>query len=90
VLEGENSQNLRVLGTAHKDGEFQMVVEGRPERIHELFLYTPWRPKVTGSTNILRTADGRTALELTAPPGTAGRLDKAGYARWTVRIAFDK
>jgi hypothetical protein len=90
VLEGESSQNLRVLGTAYKDGEFQMVVEGRPGRIHELFLYTPWRPKVTGSTKILRTADGRTALELTAPPGAAGRLDKAGYARWTVRIAFDK
>ena len=85
ILEGDSSRNLRVLKTSYQNGEFQMLVEGRPELKYEIRLLTPWRV----SWQLRRGCWSRWRLETSCGSRTcrsSEHPDKAGYVRWTVDV----
>jgi Glycosyl-hydrolase family 116, catalytic region len=87
ILEGDSSKNLRVLKTAYQNGQFEMLVEGRPELKYEIRLLTPWLVSAGSSAeDIGADGDWRT-LRVSAPAGQE-HPDKAGYVRWTVAVAL--
>jgi hypothetical protein len=84
LQEGDTSRNLHVLKTSYHAGQFQMLVEGRPDVKYEIRLWTPWRVEsATSAETIVREGDW-SVLEVAAPSDAAQHRDRAGYVRWTV------
>ena len=84
LLEGDPSRNLHVLKTSYQKGQFQMLVEGRPELKYVVRLWTPWRiAEATSAEAIPQDGDWK-ILQLSPPPGAKEHRDKAGYVRWIV------
>lgn len=89
LLEGDASKNLRVLNCSYHDGRFEMTVEGRAETTYQIRLYTPWKPTHTEGCKPVSTRDNVTLVAASAPEEARAHLDKAGYARWIIRIGLD-
>jgi hypothetical protein len=87
ILEGDSSRNLRVLKTAYQNGQFQMLVEGRPELKYDIRLLTPWLVSAGGSAEDIGTDGDWRPLRVSAP-ATQEHPDKAGYVRWTVAVGL--
>ena len=89
ILEGDQSSNLRVLRTTYTEPIMEMLVEGRPDRLYEVRLFTPWRVK---GNDIARrkSRDAPEAIQIGAPEAVRAQTDKAGYVRWTTRVEFLK
>jgi hypothetical protein len=87
LLEGDSSRNLRVLKTAYQNGQFQMLVEGRPELKYDIRLLTPWLVSADSSAEAVGTEGGWRILRVSAP-ATQQHPDKAGYVRWTVAVTL--
>jgi hypothetical protein len=88
ILEGDSSRNLHVLRTSYQNGQFTMLVEGRPEVKYEIRLLTPWLVSAaTSADDIVADGDWRT-LRVAAPTAAKEHSDKAGYVRWTVAVAM--
>jgi hypothetical protein len=87
ILEGDSSRNLRVLKTAYQNGQFQMLVEGRPELRYDIRLLTPWLVSAASSAADIGTDGDWRILRVSAPTGKE-HSDKAGYVRWTVVVAL--
>jgi hypothetical protein len=84
ILEGDPSRNLHVLKSQYQNGEFQLLVEGRPDLEYEIRLWTPWRvAAATSAKSITRSGEWST-LRLAAPADVTGHTDKGGYVRWTI------
>jgi len=87
LLEGDVSKNLHVLKSFYQNGQFQMVLEGRPDLEYEVRFWTPWRVmSATSAKSITRDGEWST-LRVVAPEPLAGHHDKAGYVRWTIAAA---
>jgi hypothetical protein len=86
VLEGDTSHNLRVLRTTYKDGNLDIEVQGRPELTYEMRLHTRWQVVPPADARISSAGEGVSVLRIQAPEPARLRLDRAGYAQWTVQI----
>jgi hypothetical protein len=84
LLEGDISRNLHVLRSSFRNGQFQMVVEGRPDLLYEVRLWTPFQ--ITGATSAKSvTREGEwISLQLAAPKNASKASGRSGYVRWTV------
>ncbi len=87
LLEGDTSQNLRVLHTAYSNGQLEMTVEGRPERTYRLRAYTTWKLSAIEGAKVSEASGRFKVLELAAPAADRANLDKAGYVRWKVQVS---
>ncbi len=87
ILEGDSSRNLRVLRTSYQNGQFQMLVEGRPELKYDIRLLTPWLVSAGSSVEDVGTDGDWRILRASAPAGQQ-HPDKAGYVRWTVVVVL--
>jgi glycogen debranching enzyme len=84
ILEGDRSRNLHVLKSAYHNGQFEMVVEGRPDLEYEIRLWTPLRiTAATSARNITREGEW-TILRVAAPSDAEKHSEKTGYVQWTV------
>jgi hypothetical protein len=86
ILEGDSSRNLRVLKTSYQSGQFQLLVEGRPELKYEIRLWTPWQVSAASSADDVVAEGDWKILRVAAPTGAKEHPDKAGYVRWTVAV----
>jgi hypothetical protein len=86
LLEGDTSRNLHVLKTSYQKGQFQMLVEGRPELKYEVRLWTPWRIAEAMSAEAIQQNGDWRILQVSPPPRASEHRDKAGYVRWTVTV----
>lgn len=88
ILEGDSSRNLRVLRTAYQNGQFQMLVEGRPDFKYDIRVLTPWLVSAVSAVEDIGT-DGDWRIMHVAPPAAAREHpDRAGYVQWTVSVAL--
>ena len=87
-LEGDQSRNLHVLKTSYHNGQFQMIVEGRPDLKYEIRLWTPWQVAGATSAEDIRQAGNWKTLRVAAPANVREHLDKVGYVKWTVVAAL--
>jgi hypothetical protein len=84
ILEGDSSRNLHVLESSYQNGQFQLLVEGRPDLEYEVRLWTPWRIATAKSSQSI-TNDGEwRILRISAPPDASEQRDKAGFVRWKI------
>jgi len=88
ILEGDSSRNLHVLSTSYQSGQFQMLVEGRPELKYEIRLLTPWLVSAASSAEDVVVEGDWKILRVAAPAAVKEHPDKAGYVRWTVGVAL--
>src|SRR5262249_14798816 len=89
VLEGDPSKNLHVLKSSYDKGELQLLVEGRPELRYEIRLLTPWTITAREGVAVAGDRAGWKTLPAIVPADVKDHVDKAGYARWTVRVGLN-
>ena len=89
LLEGDFSRNLRVLRTSYTDRQIEMTVEGRPGQDYKVRAYTPLRLAATEGVKSIEDRGDYKSIEM-ASPNDSRLLDKAGYARWEVRVKAEQ
>jgi hypothetical protein len=87
ILEGDSSRNLHVLRTSYQSGQFQMLVEGRPELKYEIRMLTPWLVSTAGSGEDVVVEGDWKVLQVAAPAAAKENPDRAGYVRWTIAVS---
>jgi Mannosylglycerate hydrolase MGH1-like glycoside hydrolase domain len=88
LLEGDTSRNLHVLKSSYQNGQFQMLVEGRPDVDYQIRLWTPWKIATASSAKSIAQDGDWSVLRIVAPADAKQHLDKAGYTRWTVVVSI--
>lgn len=88
LVEGDGSRNLRVLRAAYGDHQFEMTVEGLPDHAYQVRLFTPWRPLLKPPATLVSSERDTHTVEFRAPEGALGKVDRAGYVRWSLSIGF--
>ena len=88
ILEGDSSRNLHVLESSYQKGQFQLLVEGRPDVEYKIRLWTPWRVAATSAKSVSNDGEWRT-LSVSAPPDAIEHRDKAGFVRWKITASME-
>jgi hypothetical protein len=66
-----------------------MTVEGRPGQDYKVRAYTPLRLAATEGVKSIEDRGDYKSIEM-ASPNDSRLLDKAGYARWEVRVKAEQ
>jgi hypothetical protein len=89
ILEGDSSRNLHVLESSYQNGQFQLLVEGRPDLEYQIRLWTPLRVATATSAKSITNEGEWCLLTVSAPPDTSEHRDKAGFVRWKITATME-
>ncbi len=83
---GGTSQNLRIIRAAFVDAEWQMILEGLPNRAYSIDFFTDRKPCGVPEGDSSKARDGAVRVVLRPPRGA--KPTASGFVRWTTVIRW--